>query len=275
MIHKFLEMRDQLRLEVTTALDIWNEVLLEEFGSNLNYVYSKGSAVKEWDSSIDYVPMISDIDVHFTLYDYKHGANLSKAVASSLKVGLRYEENFKERIALHHHVPRPQVMCINSFMEDEQWVNPKEKEVIMLYGQFPDYAYHSETSLRTIDFNNLLEIGPILKRLYWTSIDRVGYELWSLMRNLTWKIGPVPARILTHELNENPYTIWSWNRSTLVEKLQSVNLNQLAKSYSNFYNEGWQLYLSNFNDIASNHSMITAATEVLDLGYKWALENKK
>ena len=84
MRHQFYQMKNQIRLEVNTALEIWKDVLLDEFGNNLHYVYSKGSAVKNWDTEIDYVPMVSDLDVHFTLHDYSHDDDLVKAVASSL-----------------------------------------------------------------------------------------------------------------------------------------------------------------------------------------------
>ena len=68
----FENIKSQLKEEIESSLTIWGDLLERFFGDNLAYVYAKGSAIKKWDSSIDYVPVISDIDIHYGVHDKKN-----------------------------------------------------------------------------------------------------------------------------------------------------------------------------------------------------------
>ena len=46
------------------------EVLLDLVPNEaVHGIYMKGSGLKEWDTPIDYVPEISDVDIHIQFYD--------------------------------------------------------------------------------------------------------------------------------------------------------------------------------------------------------------
>ena len=44
-----------------------SHLVTDNFGNELKYAYTKGSGIKPWDTPIDYVPILSDIDIHFML----------------------------------------------------------------------------------------------------------------------------------------------------------------------------------------------------------------
>ena len=52
---------ERARADIEHAILAWTEALRETLGERLSYVYAKGSAVKRWDSPIDYVPILSDL----------------------------------------------------------------------------------------------------------------------------------------------------------------------------------------------------------------------
>ena len=55
----------KLRHEINHMADSFVEVLLDDIPSQeIRGIYLKGSAQKEWDSPVDYVPEISDVDIH-------------------------------------------------------------------------------------------------------------------------------------------------------------------------------------------------------------------
>ena len=55
----------QIRVEVEAYVESVTEVLTEAIpASALRGLYYKGSALKQWDSALDYVPEISDVDFH-------------------------------------------------------------------------------------------------------------------------------------------------------------------------------------------------------------------
>ena len=62
--------REVLRADVEAMAEAWRTVLLEELGAAaIDGLYLKGSAAKRWDSLVDYVPELSDVDLHVRLSD--------------------------------------------------------------------------------------------------------------------------------------------------------------------------------------------------------------
>ena len=60
----------QLRLETAAMRQSILQTLLEFVkADNLEGVYAKGSSLKPWDSPLDYVPELSDVDVQVLLKD--------------------------------------------------------------------------------------------------------------------------------------------------------------------------------------------------------------
>lgn len=63
---------EKLRKDIDFMVKTAKEVLLKNFGKNIVGIYFKGSASKKWDSHIDYVPELSDVDIHILFKNQKY-----------------------------------------------------------------------------------------------------------------------------------------------------------------------------------------------------------
>lgn len=71
-------------------------------------IYVKGSVLKPWDSPLDYVPELSDVDIHVLFADDAFaGAGLA-SVERSLAVGARSVRLYAEQVPRPLHLPRVQ-----------------------------------------------------------------------------------------------------------------------------------------------------------------------
>ena len=59
----------KVRRDVDTCIEVWTEILLARYQRNIDYLYAKGSSIKPWDGIIDYVPTLSDVDIHIKTVD--------------------------------------------------------------------------------------------------------------------------------------------------------------------------------------------------------------
>ena len=100
--------------DVIAAVKVWSEVLNDIFGTRLDYVYSKGSALKDWDSIIDYVPTLSDVDIHIMTTDANQlFTSDRKGFLQAMNVSKQYEETFLTERPDYLHITRSQVMQLN------------------------------------------------------------------------------------------------------------------------------------------------------------------
>jgi len=59
-----------LKTEAFFMAEAFTEVLLEEIPDpDIVGIYCKGSVLKDWDSPLDYVPELSDVDIHILFHD--------------------------------------------------------------------------------------------------------------------------------------------------------------------------------------------------------------
>ena len=63
-----MKLLPKIRTDIYHSLSIWKDLLINEFEEKIEFIYAKGSAVKPWDSPLDYVPILSDLDIHIKLY---------------------------------------------------------------------------------------------------------------------------------------------------------------------------------------------------------------
>ena len=76
-------------------------------------IYSKGSAVKTWDSPIDYVAEISDLDIHVRIIDPFAENNPLSEIDGSLAFQRIMESRFLQARPHPVHFPRPRVLFLN------------------------------------------------------------------------------------------------------------------------------------------------------------------
>lgn len=261
-------MKFQLKEEISSAIGIWKELIIDFQGDNLSYIYAKGSAIKNWDSLIDYVPVLSDIDIHYGIHDKSKlfdGKNPRKA---SLKVTLEYENRFNKDNPNKLHIPRSQIMCINNLQGVVPFVHPLETSVEMLFGEFPDHPQLLDDYIREIDMNNLQDLEAYLAVLPDSYFDKVGLDYWASLRQLNWRVSPSPTRILTQLLSE-PMIVWTWNRTKLKNELEIQGLNDLANTYEEYYLNGWELFKSNLTNTEYFQKCLLTGSNLIEMCYNW------
>ena len=73
---------------------------------SIRTIYFKGSAQRPWDSLLDYVPELSDVDVHVWLHEAAVSSD-EITLETALQVQTAIERIYAERVPEPLHVPRP------------------------------------------------------------------------------------------------------------------------------------------------------------------------
>ena len=259
----------QLKEDINHCLDVWTQ-LLRATCPDLEYLYAKGSALKPWQSLIDYVPMISDVDLHLKL---PSGRDLfdgtSQAVTTAADLATQYTTIFTESHPDHYHLPRPQLMVLTP-ERLQDFVPPLAKQITMLHGEPKLGNLPAPEVIRQVDRQHLQEDAAYMSRLPEMLVDRVGIEFWTIIRRLTYRVSPAPVRLLSQS-SPDPAELWTWNRSRILEELQQQGFDAVAEPYFQFYKTGWQVYLDDFMDqelmldmIIQGYQVITQALALLD-----------
>ncbi len=247
--------------DVTSAVEVWSDILPDVFGTRLEYAYAKGSALKDWDSFIDYVPILSDVDIHIMLTDSKDMfPGTPQGFYSSIDVTIRYEKGFREIRPDYLHIPRMQVIHINPNLGI--LALPKVSDVHVIQGFPKDGPVPTNEEVRARDYAELQELEEYLKDLPRQAFDRVGLDFWALLRRMCWRVSPSPVRLLTQTHN-SPLDVWNWNRTRVVRELRKNKYDTIADSYEKYYAAGWSLFLSNFTGSEELREAIVQGYNVL------------
>ena len=232
------------RHDVRMCIQAWSETLRKFLGDRLDYMYAKGSAVKAWDSPIDYVPILSDVDVHIRLTDDDgFFVDASDPFEFSMSVITEHERRFYELEPEPLHFPRSQIVILNMMEKEEWYVPPRPEDITVIVGAPRFEEQPSPERARAIDCQKLEEIDSVLQNVPLSMIDRSGPDFWILVRRLSWRVSPAPLRLLS-QVHSDPLAVWSWNRTSVVRELKELGHDSLATNYVNYYNAGWDLFLS-------------------------------
>ncbi|MHA1633833.1 MAG: hypothetical protein ACTSUZ_04675 [Candidatus Thorarchaeota archaeon] len=248
----YSDMMGKAREDIHCATEVWVEALQEILGPRLESIYSKGSANKSWDSHIDYVPIISDVDIHITLNDSKPlFGNYSDDFDKAVKVSQWCEEEFCRRRPDHLHIPRMQVIDTHALKEGGTYTPPRPQDIKVLFGEPPlPKRLPSPETIRKGDMERIIEEREYIFESSRRIFDRSGLDLWVVIRVMTWKVSPSPVRLLTQD-HPDPIDVWSWNRTKILGALKHEWFEKLARHYHGFYDAGWRLFLSGFKDLAA------------------------
>ncbi len=262
-MHDWEDLMKQGKEDVLCAINVWSSLLEETFGSRLEYAYAKGSAVKNWNSPVDYVPVISDLDIHVMMTDSKSlfpenkiGFNLA------VNVSKKYEDRFREIREEYLHIPRPQVVHINPVLENPSFILPQVSDVHIMIGSPKDGPILPTEKIRLVDRKQIENLSEYLMDLPRQVFDRVGLDFWTLLRRMNWRVSPTPIRLLTQN-HSNPIEVWQWNRTQIIKSLIDHNHTNIADSYRKFYDVGWELFLSAFTDYEMLREIIIHGQSVL------------
>lgn len=270
--------RDQLRAEVhCLASCVLAELLGQIPEGEIRGLYLKGSSIKAWESPLDYVPEVSDVDMHVWFRDDAWQGYVD-TVPQALKIQAGVEARFNARIARPLHHPRPQLIVMNKLMADlERFVHAPRSTVTVLYGEtYPKADYGDPDAIRRNDSANLVETGAWVSQVPLQAIDRPGRYLREVLSRLVWRVSPVGPLVL-HISGLDTEHVWSLNRTRVTAALRDLGLDYLADQYSGFYLAAWDYFLSSFTDISACRAAILAATRVLtegaELGQQWPNAN--
>lgn len=210
-------------------------------------VYVKGSSQHPWDSEIDYVPELSDVDIHVSLAPEARG--LLRSLPFSLEVGRRALADFTARFPAARHTPRPQLIFLEELVAMPGYLPSPPATVRTLHGPTYEAGTRAQyVGAQRVDGERFeADARFMLDELASKVIDRPDRLLWPLVSRMTWRVGPAGARLLTH-LGVDPFDAWSMNRSTTVRMLEERGHEALARHFADFYRAGWTGFLSNFED---------------------------
>jgi len=257
----------EARKDVEAAIAVWGELIPERMGDRVSYATLKGSVLKSWDGLVDYVPVISDLDIHIGTVNHQP---LFPRDREGFKYALEttkcYEERFIEHRPGHIHIPRPQAVLVEPQLEI--MLPESEDEVIVLYGEVPLRDEESEPDCQQRDLDSLRGLKPLLDRLPERILDRMGLEYYRIIRELCWNVSPTPVRVLSQFTDSKK--AWKMNRTHVIRELEAVGLTDLATVYRSYYLKGWEAFETGFTDNEVMRELIALAYDVLWQSYEIA-----
>jgi hypothetical protein len=234
-------------------------------------LYLLGSAIRKWDTPLDYVPEFSDVDIHVLFADDDAVHSSLDEVSQGLRIQDSMDEGYHKVIALPLHVPRVQLKVANELRQQPDYTQPPPDTVRVLLGQLPSAPLADAATLRALAGQNLLDTSPFLVTLGRHIADMAGKHLWVLVRSLTWRVAPTGPRGL--ELLGVPHAdVWSLNRSAIVERLEEMREGELARDYAAFYLDAWEGFMSECRTDEAARRAVWAGAQVLARGIAIAQE---
>lgn len=265
---------DRLRAECDLMRACIVEALRDALGdSAFVTIYSHGSSLKHWDTPLDYVPELSDVDVQLVLHEPEP---LTRDLDLALHIARDYSQRFAGRAGQPLHTPRPQIMVINHLLADPDFLPSPAGSSHTEFGRpihevrpQPDPAQVPAADRRALQRPDGVELAA--RAAMWL-IDRPGRHAWQGLRDLAWRVGPTGSRVLS-VLGASYLDAWGSNRTGVYRQLISAGETTLADDYAAFYLRGWDFFLSGNTDVAAAHAGILAGFRVIQRGHEIGLAN--
>jgi len=263
--------QEKVKREVYSCIETWKTIFETRFEGRIEYAYAKGSGVKEWSSPIDYVPFLSDVDIHVEVGgDGSLFGSPETALKEAVEASAEYEEAFLERNPDPLHVPRTQIVVLNDAVKDPRFLLPLESDDIhVMFGEPELRKAPLKEKMRAVDHKNLMELEGVLRSLPMSTMDKTGLEYWYLIRRLVWHVSPAPVRLLT-QVVEDPEEAWMWNRTKVCDKLEEHGFHGVSQSYRDYYLLGWEMFFTDFRDTQIMRGVVSKAYDVLESSFRLA-----
>lgn len=233
--------KEALKKDVDIMVSCFKEVLFShEKKQNVYGIYFKGSASKRWDSIIDYVPGISDIDIHFILKNPKKLRSISLDEAFVFSSELR--KLYKSKNRHPAHVPIVQMNLLNDLMEKDFYSPTPKSAIKVIYGkEYPEEKIILKKELAKSKKKIRDDAGPLAEKFPMKVIDKTNGHA-KYLQDLAWKISPTVPNYLFLKIKDYD-KVWSMNRTEIVKSLMDLGEKHLAENYVKFYTEAWNYYL--------------------------------
>lgn len=258
---------EQLRAEVDAMVEAIVGALMDNLGEGIEGLWLKGSAAKPWETPIDYVPELSDVDIHYRVSESKGSAGLEDldgALALHKEIARRFNAARPSPI----HVPRPQFISVDQMEQLSDYIPSPASTVQTLHGApLSTPPMIDEDAVRAIDARSLLEAAhpDFLRKAITDLVERPGPYLYTGLRHLNWRVSPTASRALS-VLGVEYSRAWSANRTQAVGLLRQHHEAELADQFSAYYEGGWEFFLSNWCDEDAGRATFSAGVKVLRLG---------
>jgi hypothetical protein len=265
---------DALRAEARAmAGAVASALLAHATPERVKGLYFKGSAHKPWDTPLDYVPEISDVDVHVLFHDDGFAEEFSRSTARALEVQGAMEAEFRRRHPRPLHLPRPQLVVLNGIHDDPDFISSPPATIEVLHGEpYPASDYSRAEAIRQVDARHLAEQRSFLEAFPLRVVDKPGKYIREMLRVMNWRISPAASRLL-HLLGEETEDVWSLNRTGLVHRLVEKGKERFARLYASYYLSGWAFFLSGDGDGKAGRSALAsgfgAIEESVDHAEAW------
>jgi hypothetical protein len=259
---------ETLRREADLMAEAYVESLLEEIPRHeIRGIYLKGSAQKQWDSPLDYVPEVSDVDMHIDFHRDEAWPEYLGTLRQALRIQKRAERLFESKVSRPLHTPRPQLLVLNKAMSeiDDFIHSPKSTVKVLLGDEYPLPDYGDQESIRRTECQRLIEDGEFLEKLPMHVIDRPGRYGWESLRTLVWRVSPTAPRVL-HISGMDTEEAWSLNRTAIVPALVDLGHKELADRYVDHYLSAWRYFLSSYKDTDVGRAAVMAGADCITMG---------
>ena len=254
-----------LRSEVSAMTEAIVETILDRIPNDeIRAIYLKGSAKKQWDTPIDYVPEASDLDLHLWFHDDEWEQSLFGDLDQAIAVQRDIEGRYRRKCPQPIHTPRPQIMIMNSLLGKPGYMHSPPDSVRVLLGEdYPAADYSAVDEIARYKCQDLLNFADILERYPYRVFDRPDKYLAELFRDLSYRVSPV-GPILLHLAGLDPMTAWSMNRTHVTRALEDIGEGSLASDYVGYFLARWRWFLSDGEDLDALRDSVRGAIGVLE-----------
>jgi hypothetical protein len=259
----------QYRSEVDAMKAAYLETILEVIPRvALRDVFFKGSAFKVWDDLVDYVPELSDVDIHVWFEDDDGFDKTFPTLEAALEFSAKAEAQFFATCPKPLHVPRVQLFALNWLLTYESFVSNPAGNPHSHFGlEYPSGQNPDPDVIRAIDSKSLLEEAEHLNVIKpERMVDKHSKDFRAILCDLGERIGPLASRALS-VLGSSSEEAWGGhNRSSLLLKLEAQGQHDLVSSIRGFYWNAWTYFLSQDRDGNAARSAIRHAANALEMG---------
>lgn len=262
--------REVLRREVQAMREAFLTALFDAVPrSEIAGLYAKGSSLKPWDSPLDYVPELSDVDLHILFADEDGARRYIGTVEQALAVQAHTESLYRAAVPNPVHVPRIQLILANPLFQQPDFVPSPDHVVSVILGRPYPVWQPDPPALRRVDAQKLLDQEEYLAKVPFQLVDKGNRELWSVLRGMIWRVSPTGSRVLS--VRGVPYEeAWGTNRTAIVTRLATLGEEALAQQIATFYLQAWAYFLSGHSDADAARAAILAGTRTLARGIEIA-----
>lgn len=191
------ELRSQLAEYATRAAEVLSSVY-----PDAQSILWKGSALKPWDGPYDFIPRLSDLDLHV----YRPG-------------GLENVWNVR-RALFDATGPVPgetmlQLLVIDADSIPDEWTLFEETYEVLV-GDAPPKTETNEPEMRERDIRDIERFEVNAADIRRGVVDRPGSELWPYLRRVRWMFPTVLNRVASVS-GHSPALIWTLNRTGVLD----------------------------------------------------------